>query len=348
MKMEVHASTQTIDWLNDRNSEQSLILKPPYQRKPVWTTKQKAYLIDTILKKYHIPELYIHRETNPGGKTIYNVVDGQQRIRSILDFINGDFSLLDEFTAEYADYDFNDLPDTVKTEFWGYTLYTRVISDATEDDVKNLFKRMNRYVVPLNAQELRHATYSGDFIKLMEEIAEDEFWAENKIVNPNEIRRMRDVEFVSLLFISMINGIQDKTKELDSYYTNYEVSFPDKAKWRKHFDEILNIITGIFPDIRNQRWCNKSDFYTLFMVIREILSEEKYIPGDQYEKVRVDLSDFSYKVTAALKKDAKGSFAKNIRDYANAIKKSTTDKDRRVTRHKIVRKILSKYLKKRD
>lgn len=344
--MQVNQASQPISWFRNRNAEKVLILKPPYQRKPVWTYKQKAYLIDTILEKYHVPEIYMHRVTDPDGKSIYNIVDGQQRIRTILEFISGKFPLTDEYTPQYADYNFDDLPDNIKQEIWNYTLYVRDITDATESDVRNLFKRMNRNVVALNPQELRHATYSGDFIKLMEELAEDEFWAENKIVTPNEIRRMKDVQFISDLFISMMNGIQDKTKEMDKYYKLYEESFIGKTKQNRLFLSIIDIIEKIFPDLRETRWKNKSDFYTLFMVLREILKNKCYISESDYQNIKTKLMKFSQQLTKATKKEERLKlFPKNITSYANAVTKSTTDKDRRVTRHKIISNLISEYVK---
>lgn len=341
--MKVNPTTYPISWFRDRNLDKALILKPPYQRKPVWTDDQKAYLIDTIIKNYHIPEIYIHRDMDQDGKAIYNIVDGQQRVRSILDFLVGDFALSEEYNPEYADYNFEDLPDSIKKQIWNYTLYAREITDATEEEVRNLFKRMNRNVVALNTQELRHATYSGDFIKLMEELAEDEYWAENKIVTPNEIRRMKDVQFISELFISMMNGIQDKTKEMDRYYQLYEESFRERNKWRKLFEHILDTIILLLPDIKDQRWRNKSDFYTLFMVLREI-QEDSRIPKKNFNKLRSELIEFSKKINEITKKEGKGkTYAKEVLIYSEAVTKSTTDKDRRIQRHNIIFKVVSKY-----
>jgi hypothetical protein len=344
--MLVNPTTYPTMWFQQRNSEKSLILKPPYQRKPVWTPKQQAYLIDTILQRYIIPEIYIHRVTTADGNTVYNIVDGQQRIRSILDFISDKLPLSEEFTPDYADYTFSDLPDSLRKIIYNYTFYVREITDATEEEVRNLFKRMNRYVVPLNPQELRHATYQGEFIKLMEQLSEEEFWAENKIVTPNEIRRMNDVQFISDLFVSMMHGIQDKTKELDKYYERYEEDFPDKTQWHKMFDKILEVIEELLLDIRHTRWKNKSDFYTLFIALSQITCENRYIPKTSYVKLRNELTKFGVKVGEATKKDhiPKG-LSRDIRTYANAVTKSTTDRDRRTDRHKIIYRLVYKYSK---
>ena len=159
--MIVHPTTYPTLWFQQRNNEKSLVLKPPYQRKPVWTPKQQAYLIDTILQGYIIPEIYIHRVTKPDGNTIYNIVDGQQRIRSILDFLNDKLPLLQEYTPDFSDYNFSDLPDSLKSTIYNYTFFIREITDATEEEVRNLFKRMNRYVVPLKNNNARQVRLRG-------------------------------------------------------------------------------------------------------------------------------------------------------------------------------------------
>lgn len=343
--MKVNPTTYPVSWFRDRNIDKTLVLKPPYQRKPVWSPDQKAYLIDTIIKGYLIPEIYIHRETDPNGKTIFNIVDGQQRIRSILEFLNNSFSLMEEYTPQFADFNFDDLPSPQKTLIWDYTLFAREITNASEEDVRNLFKRMNKNVVALNPQELRHATYSGTFIKTMEEIAEDEFWAVNKIVTPTEIRRMKDVQFISDLFISMLHGIQDKTKEMDDHYEYYEENgFKDKFKNYNTFHGIVYSISKLFPNLRDTRWKNKSDFYSLFMVINEIGSDN-IVTSKKIKDIRKNLEGFSLKITEATKKENKSKkYPKEVSDYVNAVTKSTTDKDRRTLRHGIIKKIIEQYL----
>ncbi len=66
-----------------------LQMAPPFQRKPVWIAPQKSYLIDTILKGYPIPEIYMQDLIGPDAGQTHIVVDGQQRIRTCLEFIEG-------------------------------------------------------------------------------------------------------------------------------------------------------------------------------------------------------------------------------------------------------------------
>lgn len=192
------ATNQSISWFYKRNEEKSLTLAPPFQRKPVWTEKQKSLLTDTILRELPIPEIYIQRKTSPDGETEYIVVDGQQRIRSILEFINGEFSMTEneaeEDLPEWAGCRFDDLSDTLKSAFWDYSLAVRELPNVSDKEVRDIFRSLNVNLVALNKQELRNARYSGPFISMMTKLAENDFWAENKIVTATQIRRMIDIE----------------------------------------------------------------------------------------------------------------------------------------------------------
>src|SRR6266850_540477 len=78
---------QTVSWFQDQYKTGRLELRPPFQRKPVWTAKQKSALIESILMNVPIPEIYIQVEQDEDGSEEYGVVDGQQRLRTILQFI---------------------------------------------------------------------------------------------------------------------------------------------------------------------------------------------------------------------------------------------------------------------
>lgn len=219
------------------NKQNSLELSPPFQRKPVWSLRNKCYLIDTILNNFPIPEVYIQVITDYKGNTQYTVVDGQQRIRAILEFIDGEYDLLEDECPTFAEKYFKDLPDGVKQEFWNYPLVTRELETNSLEDVKNVFRRLNKYVVPLNPQELRNATYGGHLLTLVNTIADtDDFWSENKIVTPNDIKRMNDAEYISELFLGMMEGIQQKNQSgIDSFFQKHDQKFSDRESRLKEF-----------------------------------------------------------------------------------------------------------------
>jgi hypothetical protein len=118
----------------------SLKLRPPFQRKPVWSDRTKCYLIDTILNNMPMPEVYIQVETDKSGNTKYSVVDGQQRMNAIVTFIDGEYSLMEEECPQYASKEFKDLPDGVKQEFWNYQIVTRELPTKNPEEIKEIFQ----------------------------------------------------------------------------------------------------------------------------------------------------------------------------------------------------------------
>jgi hypothetical protein len=111
----------------------NLDLTPQFQRRPVWTEEQSSYLIDTILSGLPIPEIYLRSSLTPGGDSGYEVVDGQQRIRSVLTFGSNDLELSgDKIGAKWLGKRFEDLSDSEKTAFWDYKIVVRDVSGASD------------------------------------------------------------------------------------------------------------------------------------------------------------------------------------------------------------------------
>lgn len=107
----LEATTHTIAWFWKRFQQGELELQPPFQRNPVWQEKQQAYLIDTVLRGYPIPELYLQTIVDPTGEEKYVVVDGQQRIRACLEFLSGKFALGEDSGPQLSGTAFTDLTD---------------------------------------------------------------------------------------------------------------------------------------------------------------------------------------------------------------------------------------------
>jgi 5-methylcytosine-specific restriction endonuclease McrA len=342
-------TTHRISEFTKWNKERSLELAPPFQRKPVWSDRNRSFLIDTILKGLPVPEIYIQVKTDKDGNTKYVVVDGQQRIRSILDFIEGEFALMEEESPEFANKEFKDLSEGVRTDFWDYSIVTRELKTSSEADIKSIFLRLNKYVVPLNSQELRNATYNGHFITMVNQIVDiDEFWAENKIVSPSQIKRMLDAEFVSELFIAMIHGIQAKeAKDIDGFYLKYDKTFSDMQEWRKKFEATESKINDILNgEISKSRWHRQPDFYALFQAVYS-LSQTYYFPEDRYENIRKKLLDFSSEVDKYIPSTKKAADVL-VSVYIENVERATANKFPRQKRCDIIREIMIPFLIAKD
>ena len=92
----LHTTHRTVSWFRKAFAAEELELAAPFQRNPVWTDAQKSYLIDTILNGLPIPELYMQDTADENGDERYIVVDGQQRIRAVLDYVHGNYALQGE------------------------------------------------------------------------------------------------------------------------------------------------------------------------------------------------------------------------------------------------------------
>src|SRR5687768_4644739 len=109
MSKYLHTTHRDISWLKQAEELHQLEMRPPFQRNPVWTERQKGFLIDTILNGYPIPEIYMQDITNEGGEKKFVVVDGQQRITACLEFVYGNVVIDPKDSPSFGDLTFDDL-----------------------------------------------------------------------------------------------------------------------------------------------------------------------------------------------------------------------------------------------
>jgi hypothetical protein len=358
--MNYNISLQPTSWFNDKYRDGSLTISPPYQRKPVWAARQKCYLIESMLLGLPVPEVFVQQKVTADGKSTFAIVDGQQRIRTVLQFIGSDLDpdeqqyskfRLDkiETTSRWRNVSFADLPDENKKAFFGYLFAVRYLNTESDDEVRDMFKRLNKFLTPLKPQELRNATFLGPFVKLSLHLADNEYWAENSIVTSSAIRRMADVEFVSELLIALIHGPQaGSALAIDEYYNQYEDyddEFPSQRSTEKLFAEVLATVQAVLPDIKGSRWCNKTDFYSLFAAFGKTLKNGE-LPPSKVNGLRKTLLAFGDKVDERLGDETMVAEAPVI-EYVRAVEKGANDKARRSTRHVVLCELMSQFFKTR-
>jgi hypothetical protein len=345
MAIRVEPSGQKISWFKDRLSEECLVFKPPFQRNPVWLHKHKAYLADTVLRGLPVPEIYLQAETDTEGNTVYSIVDGQQRVRALLEFSHGDVTLIENYSPGRDGQSWEDLTADEKRRFWDYKLQTREIFDASDADLRDLFRRLNQHTVVLNAQELRNARFKGDFITTVTELADEDFWAESGIVRASEIRRMLDIEFMAELLVGIMHGPQNKKLGLDGFFQSYENGTPDKQRWLGRFETARATTAALVEDLARSRWSGRSDYYSLFLAVEELL-EFKTLSKKGLLGARKVLRVFGASVTRRLSKaGASAKASRDVRQYALAVEKAASDRDRRVIRQRILTALLRPYFK---
>jgi len=198
----LNTTTRNVHWFVKANGSGELRMNPPFQRNLVWVERQKSFLIDSILSGLPIPEIYMQDLVNDQAEAQYIVVDGQQRLSAVLEFVEGRFPIDEKDSPAWGDMFFDDLSPEDRRRIYQYDFIVRQLPEMDDSQLRKVFQRLNRNVVALNKQELRQATYWGSFIELMNKISNWEYWSAIGLFSPNDVRRMLDVEYVSELAIA--------------------------------------------------------------------------------------------------------------------------------------------------
>lgn len=268
-----NSSPHPISDLRDWQNANRLEVRPAFQRKEVWSDAAKVMLIDTILRDVPMPKMFTWNEM-VDGSTHRRVIDGQQRILAILGFLSDQFPLSPPYKGEHADKYFSELDPTVQAQILHYTIDFNEAVGFSEAEVREVYSRVNKYSMPLNRQELRKADYPGRFLDVASDLALDEFLDDCRVFTVAQRRRMGDVEFVSELLAGILEGPQDKKEDLDYFYQRYaEWPEADEERVRSEYQNAVSDIARIFSEelpLRQTRFKQKSDFYTLLLSIVEL------------------------------------------------------------------------------
>lgn len=273
-----------ISWKKDS----SLILNPNFQRRHVWKKGAKSYFIDTIIRGLPVPVIFI-RDLPTDLETLKakrEVVDGQQRLRTLISFISPD--LIEKFDPEVDDFKimgihhpglknkrFASLPENIQQRILDYKLTVHTFSSDTDDrEIYNIFARINATGVTLNAQELRNAEWYGIFKTLAYDLALKQLnrWKDWSVFSHSSIARMNEVEFTSELLILIIQGITAKNKKIiNDIYEDYDVVLPNYIEIKNRFQIVFDLIDErlSFDDI--SLFNNKTTFYCLFAAFYQYL-----------------------------------------------------------------------------
>jgi hypothetical protein len=246
----------------------------------------------------------------------------------------------------HKDKTFADISGDARKRFYQYEICVRFLYTENTKEVEDAFIRLNKFTMPLKAQELRNAVYHGPFVKLSEKLADDEYWAVNRIVTPAAIRRMADIEMISDLLIGLLHGPQGgSAKVIDEYYDKYEAYeevFPNQNRIHRLFEKTRQTIQRLFPEISESRWGNRADYYSLLIALGQLLEKQR-LPSSNVKALRNALTDFADEVDKRLgDPTAKTSAASKA--YARAIEKGSNDKARRADRHDQLGTIIGQFL----
>ncbi|GAB4407506.1 MAG: hypothetical protein OHK0032_02850 [Thermodesulfovibrionales bacterium] len=341
-----------------------LNLEPGFQRDSVWTLSDRKKLIESLFQNYPIPSVFLYRQ-NEGGKLRYDVIDGKQRLESVLmyqgigRFKGKRFSVKTRFDSAEAIEEW-DWQKIKKREYehclMGYKIQTVEITGELADII-DLFVRINSTGKRLTGAEKRHAKFfRSDFLKQAGRLSEKKrhFFLENKILSAGQISRMKHVELICELMASILaKGLINKKKALDGIIGGQSVDQKTLHKTVQETIRILNLIKRMFPDIRTTRFANSADFYSLFVFIWEmdrqgcILTDSKR--NKQAQKLLIWLSNGVATVRQQVRKAEGASQEQRLfADYLLTVQGDTDSLATRQRRAEILKKVFGGLFEKKD
>ena len=343
----VYTVSQFLDW--QRNG--ILKLKPVFQRREVWDAKLKSLLIDTVVTGLPIPIVFLRQVQNLTDlKTTMEVIDGQQRLRTLLSFVDpsslkdfdakkDQFLVRPSHNADIANTPFAKLPSSVKSDILGYEISTHVFPSSTGDEeVLRIFARLNSTGARLKPQEIRNATFAGEFKTLSYRLAFEnlERWRKWQVFSDKDIARMLEVETVSdFLIIMLMCKIEGKSQpRLDKVYAQYDDELPRADTLRLRFQKVLDAIDeSVGQVLPGTRFCQQVLFYSLFAACYDhMYGIEK--PVTRFARLR-SLPKTLERKLVILSKMIDGRIFQD-KDVLAAMSEGTAHQAVRLTRHNVV------------
>ncbi|MEE4684354.1 DUF262 domain-containing protein [Pseudomonas alliivorans] len=274
------------------SEREEIQLDPHYQRMGgVWTLEKKQLLIDSILNDYDVPKLYFHefaRQHRVDTGFGYAVVDGRQRLQTIWDFIDGKFSISEDFeyqrdpSIHLANLNYEDIAKEfprIRIAFDSFVLPVVGISTDDEDLIEDMFSRLNE-AVPLNAAEKRNAI-GGHLVAAIRELAATELFLSKVRFNNNRYKH-REVAVRILLVEENLRGggrlLDTKKVYLDALAKTYHTEGAEHVNDLKRAAmSVLHTMAEVFMDKDEllQAQGNMIVYYLLFRTALETQEVEK-------------------------------------------------------------------------
>lgn len=331
--IDIREDPQTVYELIRKYNNGKLIINPDFQRNLVWEHQQKSKFIESVILNFPLPPFYVNQTRE--GK--YIVVDGLQRTSTLHEFMNDKFKLKGlKALTKLNGYNFSELATLngdYQTRIEDKKLNLYVIRPSVPVEVVyDIFNRINTGGTMLNRQEVRNCIFIGKASELLKELSEEEYF-KKAIDNGVPSKRMKDRELV-LRYLAFI---------IYNYETDYDKDniniFLDKAMQK------INLMED--TEIENI----KADFKGVMTLTFEFFGKNNFrLPNQTRSRINAAIFEsvcyfFSVNSNSFLNKNKQciqRNFNKLLKDdnYLKAVRSSTNNKTRVITRFKLAQEIL--------
>lgn len=321
--------TLTIKELIGLIDNQNLDLTPSYQRGFIWSPIDQKELIYTIFENFPIPNFFIRIHQN--GK--FEMVDGQQRSRTIYKFHKKEIKLSN---AEIEKYNNLDL-------FYNYEIPVVFIENISDENIRRVYYLINKKGKNLNLPEVHRAQYHETlFLQLVEKVSNYQNFIELDIFSDNSKNRLNDRDFVQELLGYLVmykrdkkqevnfgfEGIREKKDFIEKDILTNDIDEIESDGLFKNFTDIIDKITSLntYYNISETRYRQRNDFYTLFNFINKHNNLNNDLLLEQY-KVLIQLSKDTLEGNQLI--NPNNEDCESLRNYAiNCVTQSNSKKAR--------------------
>ena len=300
VRMQISSSNYSIGELKDMLERRDLVVNEEYQRAPrLWPSGPRSYFIDTILSEYPFPKLYFYEYLDANRRTKREIVDGQQRILTIVDFLADKFRL-SSASHQFSGLRFSELPDEEQERFLGYSVAADVIRNAEKAQILQLFRRMNAYTLPLNEAEKRHSSFFGEFKGFINTLADKyaAFLSEWKVLTNRQIVRMADAELLTEIVLAIQLGtVSSSNRNLKALYEKYNETFSEREEYGTKIESALDFVIANLSSLRGTYLMKP---FVLLSLVSALIHNHWALPGVEEKTGLGSINRFANELDAAV------------------------------------------------
>lgn len=337
--MEIISAQMTVADYCQAMARHEIDVNRNYQRSDkVWPPAARSFLVETILLGYPIPKMSLHQVTDLKTRaTRKEIVDGQQRSMAIFDFFSNEFRLSRTLELEdAAGKNYEQLPPDLQARFLDYGLSIDIFVSANPSEVREVFRRINSYTIPLNAEEQRHATYQGPFKWFIHRLTRDfgEAFMEMGAFSQKQLVRMADAKLLTEMSHSVMNGIATTNKSsLNKLYRDRDVDFAEEGQLEERLRRAMDLLVSL-PALHRTELMKTYQLYALILAVMHfqapVPSLEPFVPPHGRNELDRDVavSNLTALAAAIESGDEEGPFA----EFVKASSSRTNVREQRETR----------------
>ncbi|MGH9872671.1 MAG: DUF262 domain-containing protein [Pyrinomonadaceae bacterium] len=269
---------------------QDIDLEPFFQRGTVWSPNKQQYFMDSILKNWGTPKLFLWQS----GPESFACLDGKQRLTSLFKFMADDLEVNANYSANYGGKLYSELPTTVQDAIDKYKFSIELVTQANQKEVVELYRRLQGGT-PLNFGEKLFASLSQMNTWIKEELAARKFF--RKIVALPNTRYSHYAVCAQLCLLSIGGAREDlKLNNLEKFFADYEnfnKRSPEAAKVR----QVLTFLEKAFHSRNEIALRNRPSIVSAFFLVSDLLARRN-LAGKEKE-----IGTFFRKFTQQLQKE---------------------------------------------